>query len=484
MNQVYICGMLHAIIENYFGKENIQSVTSLAQAGSNRKYFRVISTTGESLIVCENNDVAENETFLYFTQIFAEKNIPVPQIYYVHPEKRIYILEDLGNESLLDIVLQKNENHSINELYEKSLSALVSMQIQGGKSIDFTRCFAAGKFDKQAVIADLNYFKYYFLDLQEIIYNKQLLQNEFDRLAESIENIDSNYFMFRDFQGRNIMVKNGEPTFIDYQGGMQGPLQYDVASLLWQAKAALSLETKEQLYQYYKQKLAQFIPFNESEFDLAYQKILLVRLLQVMGAYGLRGLIQQRSHFVSSIPYGLQNISEWMANYADSVSSFPTLMQVLNSLTSKEIKEKYSMSKQINENKLTVTVQSFSYKKGIPDDLSGNGGGFMFDCRGILNPGRFEEYKKLTGRDQAVIEFLESKTKIHEFLNFAKKLVDISMEDYLNRGFENLQISFGCTGGQHRSVYCTDHMASYLQQKYAVQVNVRHLIQDEKNWIN
>ncbi len=476
--------MLQHIVENHFGKENITSLIPLAQAGSNRKYYRILLQNMDAFIVCENNQVAENETFLYFTEVFLAKNISVPKIRYVHPDKKIYILEDLGNESLLDIVLQNKEENKIRPFYEKSLSGLIKMQIEGGKSIDFSRCFTAQKFDKNAVLADLNYFKYYFLYLHEITYDRITLQTEFDTLALFIDGLDSNYFMFRDFQGRNIMIKNDEPYFIDYQGGMQGPLQYDVASLLWQAKAALSFNLRENLFQYYKTELATHINFEEKTFDANYQKILLIRLLQVLGAYGLRGIIEQRSHFLSSIPFGLQNIAEWLANYADAIKNYPTLTYILRQLADESLIRKYSKPEQKTDPKLIVTVQSFSYKKGIPDDISGNGGGFMFDCRGIFNPGRFEEYKKLTGRDKPVIDFLESKTKIHEFLTHAKKMVDISVEDYLNRGFEHLQISFGCTGGQHRSVYCTDKMAQYLKEKYNVNLNVKHLIQDEKKWIN
>ncbi len=437
-----------------------------------------------SYIACENDHVAENETFIYFTDFFSDKNIAVPTIEYVHPDRKMYILQDLGNNTLLDMVLKDKDENSIKSLYEKSLSGLIDMQIEGGKGIDFTHCFAAQQFDKNTVLADLNYFKYYFLDLHDIIYSKPLLQAEFDRLAVSIEETDTNYFMFRDFQGRNIMIKNNTPYFIDYQGGMQGPLQYDVASLLWQAKAALPFKLKETLYGYYKNKLSERINYNEQAFDNNYQKILLVRLLQVLGAYGLRGIIEQRNHFLSSIPYALQNISEWIANYGSAVYDYPVLNDILHKLVNKVMTDKYTIPSHHSDKKLKVTVQSFSYKKGIPDDLSGNGGGYMFDCRGILNPGRFEEYKRLTGRDQAVIDFLESKTKINEFLNHAKRIVDISVEDYLQRGFENLQISFGCTGGQHRSVYCADQMTKYLKEKYHVDVELKHLIQDEKKWIN
>jgi aminoglycoside/choline kinase family phosphotransferase len=480
----YLCLMLQTIVEGHFDKEAISSIRSLAQAGSNRKYYRILLKNAESYIACENPHVEENETFFYFTEVFQKMGIPVPSLRYIHHDKKVYILADLGNESLLDRVLENGNRSPIEVLYEKSLKGLVKMQVEGKKQIDFNKCFSSKKFDRGAVLADLNYFKYYFLDLHEIGYDKSKLQEEFDQLARTIENMEPVCFMFRDFQARNIMIKNETPYFIDYQGGMEGPPQYDVASLLWQAKAVLPFDLKEKLFQFYKKELALLHPFDEKEFDMNYSKILLLRLLQVLGAYGLRGIIERRSHFLSSIPYGLQNIEQWILHYKNSLQAYPVLSEILIQLVNPLLKNKYVIDDKKVASPLKVLVQSFSYKKGIPADESGNGGGFMFDCRGILNPGRFEPYKKLTGRDREVIDFLESQTKVDEFLDSAKKIVDISVKDYIERGFENLQISFGCTGGQHRSVYCTDKMAQYLSQKYGVHVDVKHLIQDEKNWIN
>lgn len=484
MNQDYICHMLHSFIENYFGKQHIHSIHALAQAGSNRKYYRVILNNQQSYIACENENIAENETFINFTSFFLAKGISVPNIMQVHPDKKHYIMEDLGNTCLLDSVLSNKDENQFIPFYEQSLLGLIKMQLEGGKGIDFTQCYAASQFDKNAVLADLNYFKYYFLDLHDMVYNKTQLQTEFDHLAHNIASIPNEYFMFRDFQGRNIMIKDHKPYFIDYQGGMRGPLQYDVASLLWQAKAALPFDLKESLYLYYKKQLSAQFVMDEKTFDQQYYSVLLIRLLQVLGAYGLRGIIEQRNHFTSSIPYGLQNIEEWITHYATAIDSYPTLQGILKQLCNESMKKKYPMAKSLNNKTLKVLVQSFSYKKGIPADESGNGGGFMFDCRGILNPGRFEAYKKLTGRDQPVIDFLENNTQMPTFIHYAKKMVAISVEDYMERGFEHLQISFGCTGGQHRSVYCTDAMAKMLREQYGVEVDVKHLIQDEKNWIN
>ncbi len=465
----------------FIGEGNVIGVESIMQAGSDRHYERIL-TNGKSYILCHNENVQENNTFIYFTQIFHEVKLPVPTIYAVSDDRKDYLLSDNGRSSLLDEVMKNGYTDEVKKLYELSLSQLARMQVEADKLMDYTYCFAAKQFDKQAVLADLNYFKYYFLDLHKIIYDKASLNLEFEQLANEVAANANQYFMFRDFQGRNILIDHQQPYFIDYQGGMKGPLQYDVASLLWQAKANLPMAWRTELYQYYKNELSHFIAIDDSQFDKDYSQLLLVRLVQVLGAYGLRGLIEKRSHFLSSIPQGLQNIVAWMSEY--NLPNYSVLTHVLQQLTTEEFIKKYTNVKATSDTKLTIRVNSFSYKKGIPQDASGNGGGFVFDCRGVLNPGRFDEYKKLTGRDKPVIDFLESKTRMHEFLAAAKQAVEISVDDYLARGFEHLMISFGCTGGQHRSVYSADAMAKHLKEKYNLNAVVTHVEQEAKGWVN
>jgi aminoglycoside/choline kinase family phosphotransferase len=465
----------------FIGEGNVIGIESILQAGSDRHYERIL-TNGKSYILCHNENVHENNTFIYFTQIFHEVKLPVPTIYAVSEDRKDYLLSDNGRSSLLDEVMKNGYTDEVKKLYELSLSHLARMQVEADMRMDYSYCFAAKQFDKQAVLADLNYFKYYFLDLHKIIYDKASLNLEFEQLANEVAANVNQHFMFRDFQGRNILIDNQQPFFIDYQGGMKGPLQYDVASLLWQAKANLPMAWRTELYAYYKDELKQYIAVHDSQFDMDYSLLLLVRLVQVLGAYGLRGLIEKRSHFLSSIPQGLQNIVAWMSEY--NLPTYPVLTHVLQQLTTEEFIKKYTNVKATSDTKLTIRVNSFSYKKGIPQDASGNGGGFVFDCRGVLNPGRFEEYKKLTGRDKPVIDFLESKTRIHEFLAAAKQAVEISVDDYLARGFEHLMISFGCTGGQHRSVYSADAMAKHLKEKYNLDAVVTHVEQEAKGWVN
>lgn len=477
----YICAM-NSFIHQQLGAEGIKSVQALAKAGSDRNYVRVVTQQG-SYIVCENKNVHENNTFIDFSTFFQKHGLPVPDIKAVSPDRSMYIQTDFGNETLLSITLAQGYTEYVKLLYKKSLDSLLEMQCKAGEKFDYATCLYARQFDQQMVLGDLNYFKYYFLDLHAVLYNKHQLLSEFDMLSKEISTIVPQQFMFRDFQGRNIMIQDDQPYFIDYQGGMKGPILYDVASLLWQAKAALPIEWKEELFEYYKRGLSNYVSFNEEQLKQDYSKLVLVRLLQVLGAYGLRGIIEKRTHFMSSIPQGLENIRTWLSIY--SLDKYPILHSALSNLTTSEMLDKYKTRTANNDTPLKVLVQSFSYKKGgIPIDTSGNGGGFVFDCRGVLNPGRFEPYKKLTGRDQPVIDFLETETRIAEFLQAAQAAVSISIDDYLDRGFENIMISFGCTGGQHRSVYCADAMAKFLKEKYNLTAEVCHIQQEAKGWIN
>jgi aminoglycoside/choline kinase family phosphotransferase len=467
--------------EAFLGNDTVVGIELIHKAGSDREYQRILTAT-KSYILCKNENVAENESFFYFTTIFNTLQLPVPTIHCISADRKHYLLSDNGRAALLDVVLQQGHTEEVKQLYQKSLKQLAKLQLLGDAKIDYSHCFAAKQFDAQSVLADLNYFKYYFLDLHQVVYDKQGLQREFELLSQEVNAIPTQHFMFRDFQGRNILIHDGEPCFIDYQGGMKGPLQYDVASLLWQAKAELPETWKQELFDFYTAEVQQYRDIDVSQFQYEYSRIVLVRLLQVLGAYGLRGLIEKRSHFLSSIPQGLSNLDKWIQQY--NLPSYPILEKVILQLTQKEFIQKYSAVKANQDTKLKVRISSFSYKKGIPQDESGNGGGFVFDCRGVLNPGRYEEYKKLTGRDKPVIDFLESKTRIHDFLSAAKQAVDISIEDYLARGFEHLMVSFGCTGGQHRSVYSADAMAKHLKEKYNLDTIVTHIEQESKGWVN
>lgn len=446
----------------------------LPLSGSDRRYFRV-HTDSDTYIACYNANIRENQTFIYFTGHFRKYHAPLPEILYVNAEENIYIQEDLGTVSLLDVLEQKGFTPEVYALFQQSLQQLASMQVLGGADLDYNYCLTAKEFGKQAILSDLLYFKYYFLDTLKTPYDKQQLLEDFEALSTYLSHTEFKFFMFRDFQSRNILVKDGKVHFIDYQGGMKGALQYDAASLLWQAKAELNDEWKNNLLDDYIGYLDEILPHpaDKTVFISQYNGFVLIRLLQVLGAYGFRGLFERKAHFLTSIPLALRNLRWFLENKRVGIV-LPEMDRLLGIIIKDDIIERFENIKANADTPLVVSIKSFSYKKGLPEDKTENGGGYIFDCRGILNPGRFEEYKQLTGRDKEVKDFLEQKTKMPDFLNNIYNIVDISVEDYIRRGFEHLQVWFGCTGGQHRSVYAADAVARHLRNKFRVHIDLEH----------
>jgi aminoglycoside/choline kinase family phosphotransferase len=477
--------VVQSILELYKkwrGKE-AASVDVLPQSGSERRYFRIHDTDGTTTIGTYGANSKENETFIYFSDNFIQKKLPVANIYAISDDRMFYLQEDFGNESLIDCLEKEGYTKNIYALFRKSLEALAKLQVIGDEGLDYEHCLTNKEFGKQAIMADLLYFKYYFLDALRRPYDKQQLIDDFEALSNYLTHTEYKYFMFRDFQSRNIMVKNYRATkpyvstvhFIDYQGGMKGAPQYDAASMIWQARANLPDEWKENLLNDYMTAFENIIqsPIDRNVFKSQYNGYVLIRLLQVLGAYGFRGLFERKAHFLTSIPLALKNLKWFLHNQSTGIA-LPEFRKVLDICISDEVIQQFTPLQANEATALRVTINSFSYKKGIPEDSSGNGGGFVFDCRGILNPGRIEEYKALTGRDKTVKDFLEQQTRIQEFLNSAFDIVDITVEDYLKRNFESLVISFGCTGGQHRSVYAADALARHLRNKFKVKIILHH----------
>ncbi|CAN5368272.1 RNase adapter RapZ [soil metagenome] len=459
-------------------KDAITEIETIPQSGGDRVYYR-IKTAGGSFIATTNYNIKENEAFLYFSEQFKKCGSPVPEIYAVNESKTGYLQQDMGETSLLNILEQEGFTDHVYSLFQKSLLALAGLQVNGDSELDYTYCITSSAFGKQAILSDLLYFKYYFLDTLKIAYDKEKLVDEFETLSNNLFNTEHKYFMFRDFQSRNIIVKDDAVHFIDYQGGMKGAVQYDVASLLWQAKANLTDEWKNSLLQYYISCLETLLqqPIDKARFEEEYNGYVLIRLLQVLGAYGFRGLFERKAHFLTSIPLALQNL-KWFMQHKKGGLGLPEFERLLHLVVADEVVKKFQPVKATADTPLTVKVNSFSFiKSGYPKGDTTNGGGFVFDMRGILNPGRIEEYKKLTGRDKPVKEYLEQQTKMPEFLSSVYAVVDISVEDYITRGFENLTINFGCTGGQHRSVYAADAVARHLRNKYGVKIVVNHIEQ-------
>jgi len=468
-----------------YSNEPVLSIDKIPQSGSIRIYYR-IRTAAKSFIATYGINIKENLSFINFSRHFKTKDCPVPQIYAVNTEGTLYIQEDFGDVSLLNRLEDLGPCDEVYNLFRKSLRALAHLQIQGDKGMDYENwCLTSSEFGKQAIMSDLLYFKYYFLDTLQLPYDKEKLIADFETFSAELGNTEYKYFMFRDFQSRNIMIGNEEVHFIDYQGCMKGAMQYDVASMLWQAKAELNDAWKHGLLEYYMDcvEVELGTTFNKKKFIQQYHGYVLIRLMQVLGAYGFRGLFERKAHFLVSIPLGLKNLRSFLRQYP-MTKNVPEFERMLNLIVEDHIIERFIPPRANAETPLVVHINSFSYKKSIPADTGGNGGGFVFDCRAILNPGRLEVFKSKTGRDKEVKDFLEQRTKMPEYLNSVFDLVDISVEDYINRGFENLMVNFGCTGGQHRSVYAADSLARHLKNKFGVTVDVHHIEQESKDWKN
>lgn len=475
-----IIEQIQQLFEKRFGYAP-ERIEKLPQSGSDRVYFRLYDKTG-TYIATYNLNVKENETFTAFTEHFRTHALPMPEIFIISEDRKLYIQQDLGTESLMNKLEQHGHNDYVYGLFQKSLKQLARVQILGHGGLNYDWCLTAKEFGKQAIMSDLLYCKYYFLDTLKLPYDKQAMLDDFEALSTYLTKTQHKYFMFRDFQSRNIIVNNDEVYFIDYQGGMQGALQYDVASLLWQAKAELSDEWKSSLLSYYIDQVEELLEkkIDRNTFVNQYNGYVLIRLLQVLGAYGFRGFFQRKAHFLSSIPLALRNL-KWFVDNKSVGIDLPEFFSVLHQIVDEEMIAQFENVKADANTPLVVTINSFSYKKGIPQDVSENGGGFVFDCRGILNPGRFDEYKTHCGKDKNVMDFLEQRTKMNDYLNSVYDMVDIAVEDYIKRGFSNLMINFGCTGGQHRSVYAAEQTARHLRNKYNVKTVLTHT--NEANWM-
>jgi len=458
--------------------ENLLSKEELSASGSNRRYFRLESKT-VSLIGVEGTSVEENKAFIEMAEHFYKQGLPVPRYLAQTPDGRFYIQEDLGDTLLFDAIAEGRKTgvfcETEKEILRKTMRKLPAMQVTGAKEFDFSICYPQPEFNERSILWDLNYFKYCFLKSTGLDFQENLLEDDFTKMSEILLRSHTNTFMYRDFQSRNVMVKDDQPYFIDFQGGRKGPLYYDVASFLWQAKAQYKTELREELLQTYLKALQELMPVDEADFREQLKHFVLFRTLQVLGAYGFRGYFEKKPHFLQSIPYALENLRTLLH---DEFSEYPYLLQILKQMTELKQFREVSVRKP-----LVVKIYSFSYKKGIPQDDSGNGGGFVFDCRAVNNPGKYERYQHSTGLDESVIQFLENDGEIIPFLEHAFALVDASIKRYNDRGFSNLMVSFGCTGGQHRSVYSAQKLAEHIHTVFGNEVQLIHREQNiEENF--
>ncbi len=476
-----------------------QGIDKLAGAGSNRAYYRLRQSDGTTVIGVVGTSREENEAFVYLARHFEEKRLPMPRVLAMSDDGMRYLQTDLGGTSLFDAIAKGRKNggeysEKEIELLKRTIRILPEIQIRGGEGLDFAHCYPQPTFDKTNVMFDLNYFKYCFLKATGVDFHEMRLEEDFRRMAKDLDALTGDStFMYRDFQARNVMLDgDGNPWFIDFQGGRRGPYYYDVASFLWQASARYPQTLRNELIDEYYAKLQTLTAVPEREvFDRRLSLFVLFRTLQVLGAYGFRGYFEQKQHFIDSIPPAIDNLRQlleadicpysYLAEVLKNVSAIcatekPSLRGVKSEFTNlkSRVFESKIPSLQQPENQLVVKVFSFSFHKGIPKDESGNGGGYVFDCRATHNPGRYAPYKKLTGLDAEVIKFLEDDGEIIPFLENIYQLADAHVERYIERGFTSLMFSFGCTGGQHRSVYSAQHLAERISRKYGVEVRLCH----------
>lgn len=459
--------LLAQLYQSYTG-EAPTSIEPLPGAGSNRKYFRLKGK--ESLIGVYGTSTEENRAFIYMARHFSQKGLPVPRILAEAPDQSAYLQDDLGDTSLFQLIKQGRESGNFSDeetnILKQTIRLLPQIQFEGSKEMDFSYCYPLATFNRRSVLWDLNYFKYCFLKATGLEFQENLLEDDFERMADTLLQIEPQVFMYRDFQSRNIMIREEKPYFIDFQGGLKGPFYYDVASFLWQAKANYPDSLRQELLDEYLDALRPYHAIDKEQFLTTLRHFVLFRTLQVLGAYGFRGYFEKKAHFIQSVPYAIENLRQLLET---DFPEYPYLCLMLRKLT--ELPQFASIR---NRRKLTVRVMSFSYKKGIPEDPSGNGGGYVFDCRAVHNPGKYEQYKQLTGRDKPVIDFLEQDGEILQFLEHVDALADAHVQRFLERGFTNLSICFGCTGGQHRSVYSAEHVAHHLNEKFGIRIRLIH----------
>ena len=466
---------LYILFKDHYGCEPSEAVP-LTGSASNRRYFR-LSDGDRTCVGVIGTAHEENHAFLTMARHFKAKGLPVAEVYGESADGMVYIQEDLGDTILYSKVcdaFKTGEQAEAEELLCRTISLLPKFQFEGGAGLDYQVCYPERSFSRRMVMFDLNYFKYCFLKPSGLEFHEVKLQDEFERLADDllggpdVQEYEADTFMYRDFQARNVMLRDGQPYFIDFQGGRRGPIYYDLASFVWQPRAAYPEALRQKLVEEYLQAARKYITVDRKEFEERLGLFILFRLLQILGAYGFRGLVENKAAFVVSIPLAMNLLREQLALRS---WPYPYLTELLGKLSAMP---KF-MAADASDGVLEVKVCSFSFKKGLPVDLSGNGGGYVFDCRYIHNPGRYEPYKKLTGRDEPVIRFLEEDGEVFRFLDHVYGVVDPHVETYSRRGFTSLMVSFGCTGGQHRSVYCAEHLAAHLREKYpSIRVTLSH----------
>ena len=465
--------VLQKLFERHFGSsaDTVQPLRTNLGASA-RRLFR-LSNQQHTAVGVLYEVRKENVAFLEFSRHFRRHGLPVPEIYGEALDEGAYLEEDLGDATLFDLLSATRSGSTIAPqavaAYRKVIAMLPLFQVEAGRDLNYKVCYPRASFDRQSIAWDLNYFKYHFLILSGIEFNEQNLENDFRRLTDFLLGAERDYFLYRDFQSRNVMMRNSAPFFLDYQGGRKGALQYDIASLLFDAKADLPPEFRQQMLEHYLDELGQHIALDREAFLRHYYGYVYIRIMQALGAYGFRGFYERKTHFLQSVPYALKNI-RWLLHNVELPVAVPALLETFRAMLASEKLPAHAAEPK----KLTVRIFSFSYHRGVPQDDSGHGGGFVFDTRGLPNPGREERFRCMTGKETPVAEYLEQQEGVRQFLANVFGLVDASVENYQQRGFKNLMVSFGCTGGQHRSVYMAEQLAKHLHARNDIEVVVHH----------
>ncbi len=475
MNEI---NLLIKLFEKW-AEETAVSIKTFPYSGSNRQYFRINGKIKKAIGVY-NPDKNENEAFNYLTNHFHSKKLPVPEIYSIDLKNNIYLQQDLGDVTLFGLVIEEQKINTFSdklvEYYKEVILQLIKFQINGHIGLDYSKCYPNIEYNKEYMQWDLNYFKYYFLKLIGIEFDEMRLSDDFNEIIKFLIQAPGNYFMYRDFQTRNVIIFEDKPYFVDYQGGRKGALQYDIASLLFQAKAKIPENIKDELFNFYINELSKAIGVNIDEFKKYYFGFVLIRILQTLGAYGYRGYYQRKGHFIQSMPIALNNLYSLCSDDRLKIKIPYLKGLIIKAIAHSDFKEKV-----IDNERLTIKVSSFSYKKtGIPFDYSGHGGGFVFDCRALPNPYKEEKLRDFTGKDKEINDFFMDKPEMDEFLKNVYNLVNQSIENYQNRGFNNLSVCFGCTGGMHRSVYCAEKLVENLKQRKNIIIEIDHT--EEESW--
>ena len=466
--------ILEQLFERHFHAPATRVQALQGQLGGSGRSIIRLANNNHTAIGILHSVREENAAFLEFSRHFRKHALPVPEIYAEDLSQGAYLEEDLGDLTLFEFLSKNRAGGDIApevmEAYRRVVAVLPRFQVEASRDLNYKVCYPRSSFDRQSIAWDLNYFKYYFLRLAGIPFNEQELEHDFGRLTKLLLSADHDYFLYRDFQSRNVMLRDGQPYFVDYQGGRKGALQYDIASLLYDGKADLPPELRQQLLDSYLEQLGRFIEVDREVFMRYYYAYVYIRIMQALGTYGFRGFYERKPHFLQSVPYALRNL-RWLLHNVELPVPLPTLMEAFNSMLGSERLQNLAGE---GGGELVVSIFSFSFHRGWPKDESGHGGGFVFDGRSLPNPGREERFKSLTGRDEPVIEYLNQQDSVHQFLANATSLVDASISSYQKRGFKNLMVSFGCTGGQHRSVYLAEQLAKHLRGRSGVEVFVHH----------